>query len=200
LILTLPTAFFPPVAYMALCLKADEVVIEAEETYTKQTCRNHCSIYGPNGRQLLSIPVKKVNGNHTKTRDIRIVNDLPWQKNHWRSIETAYNQSPFFLYYRDEFEQYFINRADFLLDFNIEILETLFRVLRADKILSRTREFDPSSVSPSKEKLISKKFNPELTPYTQVFSTAHGFLPNLSVLDCLFNLGPETGAYLEAIH
>ncbi len=97
----LTTAYFPPVGYMAEVLRADTVVIEVHETYPKQTCRNHCVIQGPNGRQTLSIPVTRINGNHTKTRDILISTHEPWQKTHWRSIQTAYNNSPFFLYYLD---------------------------------------------------------------------------------------------------
>ena len=99
--LLIATSYLPPALYMAETAKADEIIIEAFETYTKQTCRNHCLIYGPNGRQTLSIPVIKVNGNHTITKDIRISTHQPWQKIHWRSIKTAYSNSPFFLFYQD---------------------------------------------------------------------------------------------------
>jgi hypothetical protein len=95
------TAYLPPVSYISGCLRQDEILIERFETYPKQTIHNRCRILGPNGLQVLSVPVVRVNGNHTLTKDIRIAETIPWQRLHWRSIETAYNNSPFFLYYKD---------------------------------------------------------------------------------------------------
>ncbi|HZY24589.1 MAG TPA: WbqC family protein, partial [Bacteroidales bacterium] len=81
----LSTAYLPPISYISGCWREEELLIERFETYPKQTSRNHCHIYGPNGRQTLSVPVIKVNGNHTLIRDIRIAS-TPWQRLHWRSI------------------------------------------------------------------------------------------------------------------
>jgi len=83
--LILSTAYLPPISYIRECLQADEVMLEMHETYRKQTIRNHCFIAGPKGKQQLTIPVIKVNGNHTKTKEIRISDAMPWQRNHWRS-------------------------------------------------------------------------------------------------------------------
>ncbi len=200
MILTLPTAWFPPVAYMAACLDADEIRIEAEETYSRQTCRNRCAIRGPNGRQVLSIPVHKVSGNHTKTREVRIAFREPWQRNHWRSIEAAYNQSPFFLYYRDDLEGFFREEIPLLIDLNTRILETLFRLLRIEKKITLTESFDGESAAGPSSILVSKHHHPPLPAYTQVFGQPGDFLPNLSILDCLFNLGPDTTGYLQKTH
>jgi hypothetical protein len=183
----LPTAYLPPVAYVAECLQSDQISIEAFETYKKQTCRNHCEIYGPNGRQKLSVPVSKVNGNHTLTKDIRISYLQSWQKIHWRSIETAYNNSPFFIYYRDLFEPFYYKKFDFLLDFNTRLLEVIFRILRIEKEISFTDHFENRS----------DDLNDFLLPhYTQVFENKSGFLPDLSTVDLIFNLGPDSREYL----
>jgi hypothetical protein len=182
------TAYLPSVSYIAECLQSDNVNIEAFETYKKQTCRNHCHIYGPNGKQKLSVPVIKVNGNHTLTKDIRISYFQIWQKVHWRSIETAYNNSPFFLYYRDYFEPFYVKKFDFLLDFNTKILEVLFIIFRIEKEIDFTDHFENPSI---------EEKNLFFPSYTQVFEARSGFLPNLSIIDLLFNLGPEAVEYLN---
>jgi hypothetical protein len=182
------TAYLPSVSYIAECLQSDNVNIEAFETYKKQTCRNHCHIYGPNGKQKLSVPVIKVNGNHTLTKDIRISYFQIWQKVHWRSIETAYNNSPFFLYYRDYFEPFYVKKFDFLLDFNTKILEVLFIIFRIEKEIDFTDHFENPSI---------EEKNLFFPSYTQVFEARSGFLPNLSVIDLLFNLGPDAVEYLN---
>jgi hypothetical protein len=184
----LSTAYLPPLAYLVECLHTERVIIETFETYKKQTPRNHCLVYGPNGKQKLSIPVIKVNGNHTLTRDIRISSFQNWQTIHWRSIETAYNNSPYFLYYRDYFEPFYLKKFDFLLDFNTKLLEVLFVIFRIKKEIGFTDHFENPSVTPN---------NLLFPPYTQVFTAKSGFLPNLSIIDLIFNLGPDAVQYLS---
>ena len=173
---------------MAECIRSDEVVIETCETYRKQTTRNHCDIYGPNGRLKLSIPVIKVNGNQTLTKDIRISYSQNWQQIHWRSIETAYNNSPFFLFYRDNFEPFFQKRFDFLMDLNTGLLDVVFTLLRIEKEIKFTDHFENRTLVNSAISFPS---------YTQVFESRSGFLDDLSIVDLIFNLGPEAGRYLE---
>ena len=198
----LPTSYFPPVSYVASCLKVDKINIELHETYPKQTLRNHCTIYGPNGKHKLSIPVIRINGNHTMVRDIRIANESDWQKIQWRSIETAYNNSPFFLYYRDHFEGFFRMNHDLLFKLNTEILIVILDILGFKKEIVFTERFDKEPGITDMRRFPSKNSNEisALFPrYEQTFSQKHGFLPDLSILDILFNLGPETGDYLETI-
>jgi hypothetical protein len=194
------TAYLPPISYISGCLHEEELFIEQFETYPKQTLRNRCRIYGPNGLQTLSIPVIKPDGNHTLTRDIRIADSVPWQRLHWRSIETAYNNSPFFLFYKDEFENVFGKQFEFLLDLNTRLLGILFSILHTGTKISFTDHFlgipeKPGfhSESPTEKKGISGDAFP---PYMQVFSMKHGFIPDLSIIDLIFNLGPESGDYL----
>jgi len=194
------TAYLPPVSYISGCLHTEEVLIERFETYPKQTCRNHCYIYGPNGLQTLTIPVIKVHGNHTLTKDIRIATSTPWQRLHWRSIETAYNNSPFFLYYKDEFEKVLEKQFDYLLDLNTTLLETIFNILRFDKRIGFTDHFlkIPDGIEDHRESSKKKKAtsNDAFPPYTQVFSLKHGFIADLSIIDLIFNLGPESSDFL----
>lgn len=195
----LPTGYFPPISYLAACRETQVVTIEQWETYPKQTLRNHCRIYGPNGPIKLTVPVSKPNGNHTLTRDILISEHEAWQKIHWRTLESAYNKSPFFLYYKDHFTSFFEERQGSLLLMNLRILEVVFRLLRWEKEVVLTGsfqggglpEFEDGPLEQLPERLL---FLPE---YVQVFSSRLGFNPNLSILDLIFNLGPEAGIYLD---
>jgi hypothetical protein len=195
-----PTTYLPPISYISGCLHSNQVVIERFETYMKQTCRNHCHIYGPNGLQVLSVPVHKVNGNHTLVKDIRIVTSIPWQRLHLRSIETAYNNSPFFLYYKDEFIKVFQKKFEFLLDLNTHLLTIIFNILKIEKRVGFTQEFlkIPLGTGDYRKLLKQKKTtsNNNFPPYNQVFSSKYGFIADLSILDLIFNLGPESLNFL----
>jgi hypothetical protein len=194
------TSYFPPVGYIRELHSAKDVFIEMYETYPKQTCRNHFCIYGPNGKQTLSIPVSKPNGNHTLTRDIRIRYDLPWQQNHRRSVEAAYNNSPFFFHYRDIFSPFFSARYDFLTDLNSDILKAILGLLQICMEPQMTKSYvkSPAGLTDHRSDLASKHNEPGFPPYSQTFSERHGFISNLSILDLIFNLGPEAEAYLGA--
>ena len=199
--LLISTAYLPPVSYISACLHAEEICIEQHETYTKQTVRNHCLICGPNGKQVLSIPVIKVDGNHTKTKNIRLSGEIPWQKIHWRSISAAYSNSPFFLYYSDYFLPFFSRKQEFLIDYNTAMLEVLFRIFKTEKKITATEHFEKQENRKNDLRSVwGKKHTFECAsfpPYTQVFSHKHEFIPDLSILDLIFNLGPEAGSYLE---
>jgi hypothetical protein len=201
--LLVATAYFPPVSYLAACVHAEEVVIEHEETYPKQTIRNHCNILGPNGKQTLSIPVIKVNGHHTKTRDIRLDSSTNWQMNHKRSILTAYGNSPYYLYYSDLFTPCLESHYEFLIDLNRAILQKIFEVIRITPKVTLTDTFRKEWPGITDIRYTPKKnINQNSTSfpaYTQVFSSRHPFSPDLSSLDLIFNLGPECLSYLEAI-
>lgn len=200
MILLTSTSYLPPVAYLAAVVRAGAVVIEAYETYQKQTCRNHCVIPGPNGPLTLTIPVIKTNGNHTVTRDIKISDQLRWQIIHWRSIETAYNNAPFFLYYKDYFEPLYRKPFQSLIDLNSELLVAMFQCLHIKREITLTRQYDknPQGVEDLRSVLVAKhnKSIDELPFYTQVFGDRHGFRPDMSAIDLIFNLGPEAPEYL----
>lgn len=200
----LSTAYLPPVAYFALLDGAGQAMIEQYETYQKQTYRNRCEIYTEKGEMALSIPVSKPDGNHTKTKDILIFNEDKWYKKHWRAIETAYLSAPFFIYYKDEIEPYFQKPYEQLLDFNLQLTKLFCRIIGIETAIALTEDYikTPENtldyraiLSPKKQDNLIEKF-PE---YTQVFDTKHGFIPNLSILDLLFNMGPDSYDYISAL-
>lgn len=201
----LSIAYLPPVSWMAVALQSGKIALEVHETYPKQTFRNRCNIATASGVLSLTIPVKRVNGNHTKTCDIHIDNSKNWQLLHWRSIITAYSKTPYFLYYRDLFESIFSREHEFLVDFNRELLNC---VLTASKIktldIQYTREYEikPASID------LRNSFQPKyplrdvacfLPRYMQAFENFHGYLPDLSIIDLLFNLGPDALPYLASV-
>jgi len=192
----LSTAYLPPVHYVGLMLSASEVIIEKHETYLKQSYRNRCEIYTANAKLALSIPVVKVNGNHTQIDAIKISEQSNWQVLHWRAIRSAYANSPFFLYFKDELEFFYQRKYENLFEFNYQMLTRVISLAGIRKNISFTEKFEklPENVNDFRY-LISPKIPPtqfEFQPYYQSFSEKHGFIPGLSILDVLFNMGPET--------
>jgi len=199
----LSTAYFPPISWMAAALQSESTVIEIHETYPKQTFRNRCNIATSSGILSLTVPVKRVNGNHTKTCDIQIDNSGNWQLLHWRSIITAYNKSPYFLYYRDLFEPVFFKKHERLIDLNMEIFEKLLKAMQINTLkisYSTNYEITPATCD------LWNSFHPktnrqpgiaiEFQRYMQAFEENTGFISDLSILDLIFNLGPAAYHYL----
>ena len=197
----LSTAYLPPIEYMSLILKYGNAIIEKEETYPKQTYRNRCSILTANGILNLSIPVSKPNGNNTKTKDIAIINSSSWHTNHWKAINSAYSGSPFFLYYKDYLQKFFIGKYDNLLEYNTELIKVLISLIGIDCKITYSNSFvKPNSITNDERYSISPKvesYSISFEKYTQVFSNKFDFIPNLSIIDLLFNLGPEVKDYLS---
>jgi hypothetical protein len=191
----LSTAYLPPVHYFSYLVKADQVFIEQFETFPRQTYRNRCEIMTANGKFSLSIPVEKPFGNHSKTGEIGIVNYQNWQTVHWRTIESAYANSPYFLYYKDQLLPFFQKKYHNLLQYNLELLMVLLEIMEIDKSVKLTTSFQkvPDRILDLRETITPKKpiTNFNLRPYYQVFEDKYGFMPGLSILDLLFNVGEE---------
>lgn len=199
----LSTAYFPNVQYMSKFL-AGKVVVEKYETYPKQTYRNRCNILSANGVLPLSVPVQK--NFHTLTKDIRIDYSEMWQRNHYTALKSAYRNSPYYDYYFYKIERFFEQKETFLVDLNAKILETLFSMLKIEADWSFTTDYvsvpdgfcdmrDCISPKPSRNKP-DTAFVPKL--YIQVFADRFDFVPNLSILDLIFNVGPESKECLES--
>ncbi len=192
----LPIAYFPNIEYMRDFIKHN-VLLETNENFVKKTIRNRCNILSPNGIITLSVPVKKINKKQ-KTKDVVISYAEDWQKKHRKAIETAYGLSPFFEYYIDDLDFVFNTRFEKLLDLNIAILNTIIKIIDINKNYKYTTEYIPKydnnfiDLREAYKKTDSSKF----AKYTQTFSDKFEFVPNLSFLDLLFNLGPETEEYL----
>lgn len=194
-----PGYFSPVIHYIALC-KADAIVFEVEDNYQKQTYRNRCYIYGANGKQLLNIPVKHNNVSR-KTKDVRIEYDFAWQKQHIKTIQTAYRASPYFEFYEEEILTLFTKQPKFLLDLNFEAQELVLELLQLDISFVKSQEYHKVYTQGNDLRfLIDAKANRTygLQEYIQVFSDKHGFIENLSVLDLLFMEGPNALNYLES--
>lgn len=193
----LSSAYLAPVEYYTALANADSVLLEQYDYYLKQTYRNRCNIATANGVLTLSIPVEKGNSAKTLMRDIRISAHNDWQSLHWRSIESAYNSSAFFEYYKDDLIPIFEKKWDFLIDFNTELQTKVLELLEVEKIIEFTDKYTidlganildlRESIHPKKENLLQAKKS-----YYQVFEQRFGFLPNLSIIDLLFNMGNES--------
>lgn len=194
----LSTAYFPNIQYITKFLLDDSVVIEQYETYPKQTYRNRCNILSANGVLPLSVPVQK--NFHTLTKDIKIDYSENWQRNHLNAIKSAYKNSAFYDYYFYKFEKFFATKETFLIDLNNKILETIFAILRikpnysftTDYISDTTNYIDFRTAISPKASQNAPDILFKSQPYIQVFADRFNFVPNLSILDLLFNLGNES--------
>ena len=192
--------YFPSIEQMSAVAQSEKVVFEIQDNYQKQTYRNRTYIAHSNGKLLLNIPIK-----HEKTerglkmKKVMVENDFPWQDQHWKSLQSAYRASPFFEYYEDELKPLFTETVGSLLNFNLEIFEVLCELIGINVEVSKTISFNTKPEITDLRYLVSAKlkssFNTEI--YTQVHGANHPFLPNLSVLDLLFNEGPNALNYLE---
>ena len=195
------TAYFPSIGYMARFLGEDEPFIEVWETYHKQTYRNRCRVMTANGVESLSVPVVKVNGNHTMTKDMSISPIEPWQHIHSRCLESAYKAAPYFDHYYDYLKLIFESRFERLVDLNDAALQAVLKMLKVNKEIVHTTDYVCEAENDLREAFSPKKqVDASLFPsYYQVFSEKYPFAPDLSVLDLIFNEGPEAMRYLRKL-
>ena len=201
--LLLGSAYWAPVSYYAALYRNGGAVIEQYDSYVKQTYRNRCTIVAAQGVQMLTVPVEKPTSPHTVMRDIRISDHDNWRRQHWQALVASYYNSPFFEYYQDDFRPFYEKKWDFLVDFNEEITLKCCELIDMQPIIKFTDEYMTggsvkdmrNAISPKND--ISADTDFIVTPYYQVFSHKHGFLPNLSIADLLFNMGPESLLVLE---
>lgn len=188
------TAYLGPVQQYSKMFHFPEVRIETSENYLKQSYRNRCIIAGANGPLPLSVPIVKPDTLKCLTKDIRISDHGNWRHLHWNAIISAYNSTPFFEYYEDDFAPFYEKKYEFLFDFNEELRMLICQLLDIQPQIQYTTSFEADVendfrwISP-KQDIADPSFL--LKPYYQVFQDKHGFLPNLSIIDLLFNTGNE---------
>ena len=208
----LATTYFGPVQWYQKLNRFDGVLMEQHEHFLKQTYRNRCVIATTQGVQALTVPVEAPVGegvalSKTEIKDVRISNHGKWRTEHWNALQSAYGESPFFEFYEDDIRPFFENRWEFLLDFNMAITEKMCELLDIHPHIELTSSYQNSlpigegwgetdfrTVIHPKHPQEDSDFSPK--PYYQVYKERLGFLPNLSILDLLFNMGNEAVLYL----
>ncbi len=199
-ILIYPT-YFPSISHYIAMIQAKSVTFEVEDTFQKQTNRNRMYIYSPNGIQMLNISVKHDSAN-SNFKDIKIDNQYNWQKNHFKSLEAAYKNSPFYEYFVDDLNPIFEKKHEFMLDLNFEVFELVNAALGISIPFEKTTEYlhEVTDKTDYRYLVNGKKDTTQIEPYTQVFDNKHGFINNLSILDLLFNEGRFAVDYLKQQH
>ncbi|MBJ6366963.1 WbqC family protein [Snuella sedimenti] len=193
--------YFPNIAHFVAMVKANHIQFEVEDNFLKQTYRNRTYIYGANGKLALHIPVIHTQKNRQKYKDVKIFNAENWQVTHWKSLLSAYRTSPFFEYYEDELFPLFNCKMDYILDFNLKCFEVICECLQLELNTSKSQTFNKSVENCEDFRYLvnaKKEQQQSFDAYTQVFDNKHGFIPNLSILDLLFNEGPNALNYLES--
>lgn len=198
----LPMFYLPPVEYFVqLNTYKPDILIEREEHFPKQTYRNRANIYSPEGILTLVVPVVKGSKKHTKVKDVKISYDFDWQRLHWQSLGACYRRSAYFEYYEDDLAVFYDKKKQipYLFDYNEQLLQLLLKFIKIKTEIKYTDEYHaayPSlpdfraSIHPKKDAEWEQK------PYFQVFEDRKGFLKNLSIVDLLFNQGPQSLNYL----
>ncbi|MDR2921053.1 MAG: WbqC family protein [Tannerella sp.] len=192
----LSSAYLAPVQYYCKLFSYESVVIETAENYLKQTYRNRCLIATANGTQALSIPIEKPSTEKCLTKDIRISDHGQWRHLHWHALISGYGTSPFFEYYQDDFAPFYEQKFDYLFDFNEQLMIMICRLVDIQPNITYSSQYEEIAENDFREQIRPKhpiadpKFAPK--PYYQVFQEKHGFMPNLSIIDLLFNMGPES--------
>ena len=207
------TTYFGPIQWYQKLYRYDHCMIEQYDSFQKQTYRNRCVIATANGVQALTVPVEHTNlsplTSHLSplVKDLRISDHNQWRRVHWNALQSAYSESPFFEYYADDLHPFFEQKYDFLVDFNEAIRQKVCELIDIHPNVEYTTKYQPSALNPQPSTLTdfrdvinAKHPQPDegFTPkeYWQVFQHKYGFLPNLSILDLLFNMGPESIFYL----
>lgn len=196
-----PAFYFGPIDYFADLVKSNDLFIENVENFQKQSYRNRCVILGANGPLKLTIPILR---NHVRSiKEIQPSYEHDWRNEHYKSMKSAYRNSPYFEYYEDEIALIFEQKDKYLLDLNMRTIEFINSKLRLDLIFNPTEVYHPLSDDGLDPRTFysTKKSNPTTFPeYQQVFDEKFGFTKGLSILDLLFNEGPSSSLYLKNLH
>ncbi|WP_203257270.1 WbqC family protein [Hyunsoonleella ulvae] len=193
--------YFPNIAHFVATVQSKHISFEFADSFVKQTYRNRCCIYGANGKLPLTIPAVYSQKKRQLYKDVKIFNEVKWQLQHWKSLESAYRTSPFFEFYEDELKPLFFEEAQFLMDFNLKCFQAICDCLQLEIETSKTKTFEKTLNHKTDFRFLvnaKNEINFGFEHYTQVFTNKHGFMSNLSILDLLFNEGPNALNYLES--
>ncbi len=190
--------YFPNIAHFVAMVKSDSVCFEVCDNYQKQSYRNRTEIYGANGKLALTVPVSYSQKNRQLYKDVKIANEDDWQLQHLKSLQSAYSMSPFFEFYIDDLMPLFGTKFHFILDLNLKCFEILQDSLQLELNVSESTVFEKDALNKIDFRPLAKRNYQanNLEYYTQVFTEKYGFISNLSILDLLFNEGPNTELYI----
>lgn len=198
------SAYLPPINFIVALNGKSKASLERFDNYQKQTYRNRCVIAGANGPLALSVPVEKGSTPRQQMKDVRISSHSDWRRSHLTALESAYMNSPFFIYYQDDLRSVYDKNYKFLFDLNIDLFQKIIELIDIQVTLSPTESYQKNNndvadfrylIEPGKHSMD----NINTTQYYQVFQQKNGFLPNLSVVDLLFNMGPESQLILNSL-
>lgn len=193
----LATTYFGPIQWYQKLYRYDDCEMERMERFQKQTYRNRCVIATTNGTQTLTVPIQQ---GSRLIKDTRLSDHGNWRHLHWNALCSAYGESPFFEFYQDDIRPFFEKKWEFLYDFNWEITQKMCELLEIQPRIRKTETYEKITFHDFREVIHPKHPLPdtEFTPlrYYQVYERKHGFLPNLSILDLLFNMGNESIRFL----
>ena len=192
--------YLPNISNFFFLVNSKKVIFEINDNFLKQTYRNRTYIYGANGKLLLSIPVIHSQKNRKKFKDVKISYDQDWPSQHWKSLEISYRNSPFFEFFEDKLLCLYNKKEKYLIDFNIKSINILFEMLQIDLEYDFTNSYEENYSNMSDYRINSENFNSneiKINKYTQVFESKHGFINNLSVLDLIFNEGPNAINFIK---
>lgn len=188
--------YWPSVSYLTKITIHKRLLLEKCEHFVKSSNRNRCFIGSANGIQLLTIPIAGGRSHKQPYAETLIDQRLPWKRQHWHAIESAYGKSAFFEYYQHELKQIYEQSPENLWDFNEKLLQWLLKKLQIQIIIDCSSSYE-KTVACQDIRSSKGPLQKQLPSYYQVFADKNGFLSDLSGMDLLFNLGPMAAkAYL----
>ena len=194
--LSLPITYFGNVEYFWHLMQHSKASIDIEEPYQKQTFRNRCVVLGANGPLNLTVPVERPNGSQTKTKDVLLSHAENWKNVHWKTLESCYNRTPYFEFYADDIKAILFTDFQKLSSLNLALTEHLINKIGLVSEINMDKMVQDHSQQFSPKKETSFKTH----HYLQTFSERFGFINNLSILDLIFNEGPNTICILNESH
>jgi hypothetical protein len=203
--LRIESQYFGSVQYIKQIATANSIVIDVHEPFKKMSYRNRTLIVSAQGPLLLTVPLQSGRDQKASMYDVKICYGQNWPIKHLKAMRSCYKRSPFFEYYEEGLNQLLNTRYPYLIDLNMGILDWLQKVLKTDYTISKTTAtipyLDPNFIE-ARDSSNASDIDQNIANqvYSQVFSDKIEFIPNASILDLLFCMGPSTNIYLKDSH
>lgn len=202
--LVIELQYFPNVTYYKKVIDFSYLLFDVYDPFRKMSFRNRMRIAGAEGPLLLSVPLTHGREQRRPMREVEIANLYPWQDQHWKTICSCYNRSPWFEYYRDSLEELYRTPFERLADWNLACMQWTWRQLGWTPDWGLTDSYQPFYPADTyvdlRNSLQTKTVDtgtPAIAPYRQVFEDRTGFVPGLSILDLLCSEGKNALNWLR---